>query len=217
MREFQAASGTASLIDGLTESLAPVRRRQPRKEVLMLLGILAVQLVGTMALLGDTAVAVFSLDPWKVTAKALMLGGLTLGFGALAFRSLEPTAPRQRNVAIAIGGLLMGFGILALDRGMGTSVTDTLMPRYGLRCFTASISFALPMFIALTVFMRGAAPTKPNMTALFIGLAAGSWGVFIYGLQCPFTSIAYIGVWYGGAVATITAAAAAILPRLARW
>lgn len=217
MLNAQSPASTASLIDGLTESLAPVRRRRPGREALMLLGILLVQLFGTLAMVGGTSAAVFSADLWRISVKAIMLGGLAIGFAALAFRSFDPAAPRQRNLALGLSGVLVGFGILVLDRSVGASMTDTLMPANGLRCLTASISLALPMFIALTIFMRGAAPTKPKMTALFIGIAAGSWGVFVYGLQCPFTSLIYLAVWYGGAIALITAAAAVIVPRLARW
>jgi hypothetical protein len=73
------------------------------------------------------------------------------------------------------------------------------------------------MFIGLTFFMRGAAPTQPKMTALFIGVASGSWGAFIYGLQCPFMNLGYVALWYGGAIAVTTFAAALILPRFGRW
>ncbi|NRA29389.1 MAG: DUF1109 domain-containing protein [Parvularculaceae bacterium] len=214
MRDVQS---TASLIDGLSSSLTPVRRRKPRREIQILLAILVLQLLGTLAIVGGTSADVFTANTFKITSKALMLGGLAVSFAALAFRSLEPTTPKQKNIALVVGGLLVGFGILTLDMTFGRTVTDTLMPRNGARCLTASISLALPMFIALTIFMRGAAPTKPMMTALFIGIASGSWGVFVYGLQCPFTSLPYLATWYGGSIAIITAAAALILPRITRW
>lgn len=217
MHDVQSSYGTMGLIDGLTESLAPVRRRRPVREALILLGILAIQLAGTLALLGGTSLAVFTADPGGLIAKAVMLSGLTVGFAALAFRSFEPTAPRPRNTAIGIAGFLLGFGILTLDRSFGGSAMNMLMPMSGIKCLLSSVSFSLPMFIALTVFMRGAAPTQPRMTALFVGISSGSWGVFVYGLQCPFTNIVYMATWYGGAVAIVALAAAVILPRLARW
>lgn len=218
MRDLEMnAGGTAALIDGLTESLAPVQRRNANREMLMLFGILAVQLAGTMALLGGNTMAVLAADAHGLAAKALMLGGLTVAFVFLAFRSLEPTAPKQTNLAIAAGALLVGFGILTLDRSTGGGAMNILMPSVGIRCLTSSLSFALPMFIALMVFMRGAASTQPRMTALFIGIASGSWGVFVYGLQCPFMNIFYIAAWYGGTIALTALAAAAILPRLIRW
>ncbi|MEM1379109.1 MAG: NrsF family protein [Pseudomonadota bacterium] len=217
MNELSSSGGNASLIAGLSESLSPVRRRRSGREALILVGILALQLLGTMALLGANSAAVFTHNPSQLIAKSLMLGGLTLGFAMIAFRSFEPTAPRQNNLALAIGGLLLGFGILSLDRSFGGGAMNILMPSKGITCLISSVSFALPMFIGLTIFMRGAAPTQPLMTALFIGIASGSWGVFVYGLQCPFMNVAYIAVWYGGAVALTTLAAAVILPRLNRW
>lgn len=218
MHEFDATGGSnASLIRGLSDSLSPVRRRRPRREVLILAGILALQLAGTLALIGANSAAVLTHNPAGFIAKAIMLGGLTLGFAALAFRSLDPAAPRQKNLAYAVGGLLVGFGILTLDRSFGGGAMNILMPSKGIICLISSVSFSVPMFIALSMFMRGAASTQPKLTALFIGIASGSWGVFVYGLQCPFMNIGYIAAWYGGAVLLVTLAAMAILPRLNRW
>ncbi|GGY43444.1 NrsF family protein [Parvularcula lutaonensis] len=217
MREHQTSSSTQSLIDGLTESMAPVARRNPRREALVLGGILFLQLAGTIALMGTNAVAVFTHDFWGSAAKAVMFAGFALGFALLAFRSFDPTAPRQKNLAIAMAGALVGFGVLTLDRNFGGGALNVLRPANGIQCLISSISFAIPMFIALTVFMRGAAPTQPRMTALFIGIASGAWGTFIYALQCPFTNIGYLAAWYGGAIAITTLVAAVLLPRLARW
>lgn len=217
MHESTTSPRMSSFIDGLTESVQPVHRRRVSREVMILVAILVVQLAGSMTLIGSSAMAVFTHNMSGSIAKAIMLSGLTLGFAALAFRSFEPTAPRQNKLAIALGGLLLGFGILTLDRNFGGGVVNVLRPASGVNCLTSATSFALPMFIALTIFMRGAAPTQPKMTALFVGIASGSWGVFIYSLQCPFTNIGYLAVWYGGAVAIVTLAAAVILPRIARW
>ena len=217
MREFGDSYSNVSLIDGLTESLQPVQRRNVSREIILLVGILAVQFVGTMALISENTMAVFTHNPGGLTAKAVLLGSLALGFTVLAFRSFDPTAPRYKNLALVVGGLLAGFALLTLDRHFGGSANSILMPNRGMMCLVSSISFSLPMFIGLTVFMRGAAPTKPKMTALYIGLASGGWGTFIYGLQCPFTNLPYVILWYGGAVALTTLAAAVLLPRLARW
>lgn len=217
MREYQTPDSTLSLIDGLTGSLAPVSRRRPRREAMILAGILALQLAGTMALLGTNAMAVFTHDFSGSVAKAVMFAGLAIGFAALAFRSFDPDAPKQRNLAIAVAGALVGFGVLALDRNFGGGAMNILQPASGVQCLVSAVSFSLPMFIALTIFMRGAAPTKPRSTALFIGIASGAWGTFIYALQCPFTNIGYLAAWYGGAILITTIVAAALLPRLARW
>ncbi|MEM9840432.1 MAG: DUF1109 domain-containing protein [Pseudomonadota bacterium] len=218
MHEFNAPSGgNADLIRSLSDSMSPVRRRRSGREMMILAGILALQLAGTLALVGVNSAAVLTHNPSMFIAKAVMLGGLSLGFTLLAFRSLDPEAPRQKNFAYAIGGALLGFGILTLDRNFGGGAMNILMPSKGITCLLSSISFSVPMFIGLTMFMRGGASTQPSLTALFIGIAAGSWGVFVYGLQCPFMNIGYIAAWYGGAVLLVTLAAAAILPRLNRW
>ncbi|NNU15309.1 DUF1109 domain-containing protein [Parvularcula sp. ZS-1/3] len=214
MRE---TTDSMSLIDSLTESMAPVTRRKPRREMLILGGILFLQLAGTLALIGTNTAAVFTHNLSMAAAKAVFFAGLTLGFAALAFRSFDPTTPRQRNIAYGVGGLMVLFAIAFLDRNFGGGAVNILAPSSGLRCLVSSVSFSLPMFIALTFFMRGAAPTQPNATAAFIGVAAGSWGAFIYGLQCPFMNIGFVALWYGGAIALTTLAAAVILPRFARW
>ncbi|MEM6912589.1 MAG: NrsF family protein [Pseudomonadota bacterium] len=217
MRESDTMTASNALIDGLTESMQPVMRRRPGREVMILTGIGLLQLIGTMSLLGENAVAVFSKDMIGITAKALMMAAATLMFVLLAFRSLLPTTPKQGKMMALAGALVMAFGVFTLDWDMGGSVGAALMPHKGIVCLLSSISFALPLFITLTLFMRGAAPTQPRMTALLIGMASGSWGVFVYGLQCPFTNIAYIALWYGGAIGLVTLAAAAILPRFSRW
>lgn len=217
MREMPENTGTASLIDGLTGSLTPVARRRPRREMLILAGLLLLQLAGTMTLVGTNAAAVFTHNTTMAIAKSAMFGGLALGFLGLAFRSFDPTAPRQTNLAIAMGAAIAAFGVIMLDRSFGGGVMKVLSPTNGIMCLVTSLSFSIPMFIALTFFMRGAAPTQPRLTALFIGVASGSWGAFIYALQCPFMNIGYVAAWYGGAVLVSTLAAAAILPRFARW
>ncbi|MEM9810765.1 MAG: NrsF family protein [Pseudomonadota bacterium] len=217
MRDSQTMNANSTLIDGLTESLMPVARRRPSREIAILGLIALIQLAGTLSLLGDNAVAVFSKDMVGVGSKALMLGAGALAFFTLTLRGFEPTTSRQSKIAMVVGALILGFGVLTLDRNFGGSMQSMLMPEKGIVCLASSISFALPMFMALTFFMRGAATTQPQMTALLIGIASGTWGVFVYGLQCPFTNLAYLAVWYGGAVALVSLAAAVILPRAARW
>jgi hypothetical protein len=217
MSEHGSASRNASLIGGLTESLEPVRRRRPGREAGILFGIALLQLIGTMALFGSKAAMVFEANMTVSVAKAILLAGFTLGFAALAFRSLEPTAPRSRKLALGLTAFLAAFAVLIFDWNFSGGAARVLSPPNGVVCLVSSVSFAMPMFIILTMFLRGAAPIRPRMSALFIGLASGSWGVFVYSLQCPFTNIAYMALWYGGAVAIVTLAAAAILPRLARW
>lgn len=217
MRNVSNLQGGPSLIDSLTESVAPVSRRRPGREMMILLAVLALQLVGSMAVMSDSAQAVFTHNLPMATAKALVFFGLAMGFGALAFRSFEPTSARHTNLALAIGGLLATFGVVMLDKSFGGGVMNVLKPANGVVCVVTSVSFSIPLFVALTMFMRGAAPTRPNMTALFIGVASGSWGAFLYSLQCPFMNVAYVATWYGGAVAVSTLVAALVLPRLARW
>ncbi|MEO1657140.1 MAG: DUF1109 domain-containing protein [Pseudomonadota bacterium] len=217
MRESDTMTASTALIDGLTESMQPVMRRRPGREVMILAGIGLLQLAGTMALLGDNAMAVFSNDMRGITLKAVMLAASTVMFVLLAFRSLLPTTPKQGKLMAMAGALVTAFGLITLSWDFGGSAQAALMPPKGIVCLLSSISFALPMFITLTLFMRGGAPTQPRMTALLIGLASGSWGVFVYGLQCPFTNVAYVALWYGGAVSLVTLAAAVILPRFSRW
>jgi hypothetical protein len=208
---------TASLIDGLAASLSPVSRRRPSREAAILTAILGLQLIGTLLFISSSSAAVFTHNPAMALAKTGIFAALTVSFAVLAFRSFEPTAPRQRSLALSIGAVVTGFAVLTLDRNFGGSASSILMPSKGITCLVSALSFSLPMFIGLTFFMRGGAPTQPKATALFIGVASGAWGAFIYGLQCPFMNIGYVALWYGGAVAVSTLAAAIILPRIARW
>jgi hypothetical protein len=69
----------------------------------------------------------------------------------------------------------------------------------------------------LTGWLRQGAPTSINRTAWLVGLAAGSFGTFAYGLHCPSTTVYYIGLWYSLAILLSAIGARLIVPRFIRW
>jgi hypothetical protein len=76
---------------------------------------------------------------------------------------------------------------------------------------------SLPILVALMWAARGLAITKPALAGCFAGLVAGGLGTMVYALHCPEHELPFIAVWYVLGMALVTAAGAALGPRLFRW
>ena len=87
----------------------------------------------------------------------------------------------------------------------------------GRQCLIVSLSGALLIGAALTLWLRRGAPTALDKVGWLVGLTAGSFATFAYGLHCAHVTIAYVGLWYTGAVALSAVIGRLIVPRLIRW
>lgn len=209
--------GNSDFIGGLVATAEPVTPRRVHVEVLALAAVALVQLVGVSFYFGTDKVAMALGGGTPMLTKLVVFGGMAIGMTGLALWSLAP-ATRHLSTIAAIGlGAATVVGLAGLEWSVGSSVQGTIYPQYGVRCFFSILSLSMPVTLLLSLFMARGASTQPRTTALMIGLAGGSWGAFAYAVQCPFVSVWYLGVWYVGGVAMVSAVAAVLLPRFARW
>lgn len=205
-----------ALIHDLSADLAPVRRRSVAREAALLLGLAALELVlflGLGAMRPDMGQQIATPFMWW------KLGGLALvaAIGCVtALGSLTPTASPRRGVRLTlIAAALVVIAGMMLDPGPASQapLIERIHPLQGMGCALAIIVLSLPVVAMMAILMRRAAPTNAEGSALAIGLAAGSWGAFVFAFCCRFNDPLYVAIWYGVACAIVAAAARWLLPR----
>jgi hypothetical protein len=208
------------LLDTLASGLTPVRRRSLWRDGLAI-GLLAAVELALFLMLGmvrpDMSDAMTEPTFWWKLASFGMIAAVGL---ATAVRSFDPIASPGAGLRAAawLGGvaLLVGWGIDAAHKGHAPLLTR-LEWREGVGCSIAMLLLALPMLAALGVLMRRGASTHQSGSGLAAGLAAASWGAFVFLFRCPHDDPVYVVVWYGFGSVLIGLAARALLPRMARW
>ncbi len=206
-------------LDDLVDDLTPVRRITAAQGWLIggAMTLLAVTLVTIFAGLREDVLAG---DPSAmVVQRSLAL--LLLGCAALAavVDSIQPRVGRHSNAWALALLVALSFPILTLGTAMhsATMPMSQLSSPSGLWCLGISLTSAMMIAAALTLWARRGAVTVANRTAWLIGLSAGAFGTLAYSLHCTSTTLAYAGIWYTAAVASSAVAGRAILPRLLRW
>ncbi len=213
-----------AIIDALVADLAPVQRRRPGLEALLLLVLAGVELALFIALRGiraDMPVAMQTPAFWWKSGSLLVIAAFA---ATTALASLDPAGSAQRGlrrlwilvpIAMAMGWLI--------DAGAIGSVAErvTMVARLdwheGVICLVNVALLSLPPVLALGLLMRRGASVQPAATALAAGLAAAAWGAFVFAFRCDHEDPLYVVVWYGAAVTLVGIAARLLLPRLARW
>lgn len=118
--------------------------------------------------------------------------------------------------AAGMTALLPAAGLIV---GLGNSAdalaADSLA--HGATCFLIGGGASLLVFAMLVWWLRKGAPTASDRAGLVAGIAAGSFGIFAFGLHCPEVDIVHIGVWHSAVVLVMGAAGRAIVPPLVRW
>ena len=84
-------------------------------------------------------------------------------------------------------------------------------------CAPSILTLALPIWVALVIFVRAQAPTNLRRAGALMGGVAGGAAAAVYTLNCPEFSPLYVGVWYGSAIALCALLSAVVAPRLLRW
>lgn len=118
--------------------------------------------------------------------------------------------------AAAMAALLPAAGLIT-----GLANSSALLSQEGiangLNCFMIGTGASLVVFATLVLWLRKGAPTVPDRAGLVTGIAAGSFGIFAFGLQCPENNIVHIGVWHSAVVLMMGAVGRMIVPTLVRW
>ena len=209
-----------SLIEQLTEDLAPVRPRRLWLDGAIVALIAAVEL----ALL--FAIGFARLDMHRMMTQPTMswrLGSFSLisvVSGWLAIRSFDPTysvrgALRWLLLIIAICAVC-GMFLSGAPAGV-VSIISRLDWRSGVDCASKIVLLSVPPLVGLAPLGRRGAPTDMRRTPLLVGVSAAAWGAFAFVFSCPFNDPLYIVVWYGIGCGLVTLVSRFVLPRFARW
>ena len=208
------------LVDRLVGDLRPVRRRRPGRDALILAALCAVELtlfLGLGAMRPDMPAAMRLPSFWW---KLCSLGLLSAVGGTVAVLSLDPVRSPRRGLrvllAVVAACLAVGWLLDASQDGVG-ALAARLDWRDGLGCVAKMVLLSVPAMIGLGVLMRRGAPTDAEGAALASGIAAASWGAFVFVFACPFDDPLYVAVWYAVGCGLVTAFARLALPALTRW
>ena len=120
-------------------------------------------------------------------------------------------------------GLVIPVGIvfaMAIAAWFGTPMQDRLPSLLGVswRTCVASISLmALPIFAAVFLTLKNAAPTRPAWAGAAAGALAGGLGAAIYALHCVEMSAPFLAIWYVAGILLPVLAGSLLGRRWLRW
>lgn len=206
-------------IDALVADLQPVRPVAPRGGLLIALAAAGVAAAIVAAWMGVRPDIVAGQPHPMVMMREGML--LVLGFASLAavVASARPGVGQSSTGwrwALAAAALfpLTSIAMSFVGDGFPASVLYSVD---GPDCLAVSLGAGLLIGAALTLWLRRGAPTALNRIGWLVGLTAGSFGTFAYGLHCVSITVFYVGFWYTGAVALCALLGRLIVPPLIRW
>jgi hypothetical protein len=79
------------------------------------------------------------------------------------------------------------------------------------------LGWGLVTALALVLWLRRGAPSRPHTAGMLAGVAAGSAGIFAVTLYCPHNDLLHIGFWHGLSVVLAGVAGRLAIPPLVRW
>ena len=208
------------LIDRLAGGLTPVRRRSPRRDALAIGSIALIELALFLVLGGMRPDMPAAMDHagfwWKLVSLAL----IALASCVVAILSFDPSRSPRRGLRMVLALILLclSAGWLVDAAGDGWAFLWARLDwRDGLACVTKMVLLSIPPVLGLGVLMQRGAPTDRSGTAWTAGLAAATWGAFVFVFACPFDDPLYIAVWYLVGCGLVCIAARILLPLMSRW
>ncbi len=149
--------------------------------------------------------------------KILAVATLAVGAMALVRATARPEAELPRSVLVVPALVLL----VALGHEVATQVPANLparmVGRFSGVCLVAIPLLGLIPLAAILAAMRVAAPANATRAGALAGLAAGAIAATAYGLHCTDDSPLFVIVWYGTAMAILTALGAAAGRKLLAW
>jgi hypothetical protein len=144
---------------------------------------------------------------------------LAITAAGLLLRLLRPGASRRWWwTAVLIGPALLAFGVgLELLAVPSSEWRARLVGRASMFCLKTIPLLSAPVLAALLILMRAGAPTRPALAGAVAGLTAGGVGATLYALHCVDDSPLFVMVWYGVAIALLSAVGALLGSRILRW
>lgn len=169
-----------------------------------------------------------ALQPRPDIAAALYSPGFCLKMAAAACLALtaitllgevaRPLPCRRSLRVLTLAPLLLVLGV-AIELILVPSETwhARLIGRNAAHCLALipllSASPALCLFLAL----RRAAPARPGLAGIIVGLVAGGIGAILYALTCPDDSPLFVAAWYSFAIVIVCGACFIAGRRWLRW
>ncbi|OSZ72603.1 hypothetical protein CAP39_04585 [Sphingomonas sp. IBVSS1] len=206
-------------LDQLAADLAPVRPLDDGPARWQLAGLVGAAAVLVALALGLRTDLVAGQPDLMFLLRCGSLAVLALVCTLAALDHAHPGVGRSSDgwkVAILMAGLLPLAGLAQAVMQPDHAIAMAAQPS-GWQCLMVSLGIASLAALPIIRHLRRGAPVAPERAGLLVGLSAGSLGALAYNVHCPFNSLAYIGLWYGSAVAIATVAGRLIVPRLVRW
>lgn len=217
---MKTSSHTQDLIDLLVADLKPVRRGALARGMAGGVGAGALVSLALVLLLWgprpDWSEAVVSASFWAKAAFTLALAGS--GFAAL----LRLARPRGAALGAVVAGLAVvvamgaAAGLQLLVSPPATRLALLLGATWAV-CPWLIMALAAPILCGTLRALRAMAPTRLGLAGAAAGLTAGALSAFVYALSCNEHALPFVFVWYGLAIAAVTAAGAALGSKLLRW
>jgi hypothetical protein len=153
-----------------------------------------------------------------VVVRAAVL--LVLGVSALAATAsmARPGVGKHADGWLWVALIAAIFPLTALLSALtGQFPSEIIYAESGVRCVLASATLGFCMASGLVIWLRSAAPVRPNSIGWTVGVASGALSTMAYSLVCPSNSIAYAGLWYTLAVMGTAVLCRLAVPRLLSW
>jgi hypothetical protein len=201
---------------GRLEPVRPLRFARGMAYTLFTAAVSALLVISLFGLRPDLQVGEF--NPVHLIATGLYFG-LALAASVTVIVMSRPCVGTDHSGwtwAAAMAALLPAAGLIAgLSNGGGLVEQDSV--QHGAACFAVSGAASLLVFAVLVWWLRQGAPTAPDRAGLVVGIAAGSFGAFAFGLHCPDNDIVHVGIWHSAVVLAMGALGRALVPSLVRW
>jgi len=84
-------------------------------------------------------------------------------------------------------------------------------------CFLAIVGASVPALFILLWVIRRAVVTRPVLAGAAAGLLAGALGAVAYAIACKNDGAAFVLIWYGLAIGTVSFLGALVGQRYLRW
>ncbi|MFA7261721.1 MAG: DUF1109 domain-containing protein [Caulobacter sp.] len=212
---------TDDLIARLAAETGVVRPHAVERRValhLMLGGAAAVVLLITLlGLRPDMGVAVGTASFWMKFGFTAVVGALGV---AATCRLARPGATLRLGFWVAAATPFAVIAAMAIFEVLAAAPADRVAVWLGSSwksCPVWILVISAPVLLTITLSMRRFAPTRPVLTGMVLGMAAGGVGATVYGLHCQENAAAFLATWYVLGMAIVGAIGAAIGPRVLRW
>jgi|HubBroStandDraft_5_1064220.scaffolds.fasta_scaffold26085_5 hypothetical protein len=211
---------TDALIDTLAERAAPVGAgRAARILALGAGGGALVSFVAMVLWLGirpDMAEAMATSAYWMKFFYTLLFA--VAGFWTIERLARPGTSSRTQMTLEALP--FAGVALVALVRLALVPAAMRMPMAMGHSahvCPWRIVILALPVFAGTFWALRKLAPTRPAISGLAAGLAAGALGAFIYAFHCDESAAAFVALWYTLGIGLVGLAGALLGRLLLRW